>query len=133
MGDMSLRRVISIVLVGALLAVQATPARAGQMLCKMKAPSRTEACSRCDAPRANEANGSLRATDCCRITPRSASEATPIAPAPRPASSHDPLPSVIQPTSSTLMALDAGHQATWIPSAGPPGSERLSRTTILRN
>ncbi|HET9940299.1 MAG TPA: hypothetical protein VFR25_04300 [Candidatus Eisenbacteria bacterium] len=130
---MSLRRVISIVLLGALLAMQAAPARAGRMLCKMKVPARTEACSRCDAPRASEANGSLRATDCCRVTPRSASEATPIAPAPRAASSHDPLPSMMQSASFTFMALDADHQATWIPSGGPPGSERLSRSTILRN
>lgn len=130
---MSLRRVISIVLVGALLALQAPPARAGQMLCKMKAPARTEACSRCDAPKTSEANGSLRATDCCRVTPRSAPETTPAAPAPRAASSHDLLSSTMQPTSFTFMALDADPKATWMASAGPPGSERLSRTTILRN
>ncbi|HEX5032006.1 MAG TPA: hypothetical protein VFX78_11185 [Candidatus Eisenbacteria bacterium] len=130
---MSLRRVISIVLLGALLAVQTTPARAGQMLCKMKAPARTEACSRCDAPRASEANGSIRAADCCRVSPRSDSETTPIVPAARAASSHDLLPSMMQPASLTFMALDADHRAAWTPSAGPPGSERLSRTTILRN
>jgi hypothetical protein len=129
---MNARRILSILVLGALLLAQAPPARAGRMLCPMKMPVRTEPCSRCDAPKASESNGSLRAANCCRIEPAHATEATPLVPASRASSAYDPLPPVAL-ESVSLGAIDADRVGTWIPALGPPGPERLSRITILRN
>lgn len=129
---MNARRSLSILVLGALLLAQAPPARAGRMLCPMKMPVRTEPCSRCDAPKASETNGSLRAANCCRIAPAHATEATPLVPVSRASSAYDPLPPV-ELESVSLGAIDADRVGTWIPALGPPGHERLSRTTVLRN
>jgi len=130
---MNARRFLSILVLGALLLAQAPPARAGRMLCPMKTPVRTEACSRCDAPKESESNGSLRATDCCRITPAHAPEATPLVPASRTSSTQDPLPSVgLEPMSLEVVIAAAGARAC-IGTSAPLGSERFSRTTVLRN
>jgi hypothetical protein len=130
---MNARRSLSILVLGALLLAQAPPARAGRMLCRMKMPARTEACSRCDAPKASESNGSIRAANCCRIMPAHATEATPTAPVSRASSAHDPLqPATIGPV-SIGDAIDADRAHTSMTVSGPPGSERLSRTTVLRN
>jgi hypothetical protein len=130
---MNARRSLSILLLGALLLAQAPPARAGRMLCPMKMPVRTEPCSRCDAPKASESNGSIRAANCCRIAPAHATEATPLVPASRASSAHDPLPPAALESVSLGAAIDADRVGTWIPALGPPGPERLSRTTVLRN
>jgi hypothetical protein len=132
-GDMNARRILSILVLGALLLAQAPQALAGRMLCRMKMPARTEECSRCDAPKASETNGSLRAADCCRIAPAHATEATPLVPVSRTSSAHDPLPPAALEPASLGVAIDADGVGTWIPASGPPGSERLSRTLVLRN
>jgi hypothetical protein len=129
---MNARRILSILVLGALLLAQAPPARAGRMLCPMKMPARTEPCSRCDAPKASESNGSLRAANCCRIAPAHATEATPLVPVSRASSAHDPLPPAAL-ESVSLGAIDADRVGAWIPALGPPGPERFSRTTVLRN
>lgn len=130
---MNARRILSVLILGALLLAQAPPARAGRMLCPMKTPARTEACSRCDAPKAGEANGSLRAANCCRIEPAHATEATPLVPVSRASSAHDPLPPAALELVSFEDTIDADRARTWMDTSGPPGPERLSRTTVLRN
>lgn len=130
---MNARRTMSTVLLAALLLGLPPQAHAGRMLCRMKTPVRTEACSRCDRSSAGDANGWLRAIDCCRVTPGSAAESTPLVPASRVSSSHDPLPAVAQLAVSPSIALDTESATAWTPSTGPPGSERLSRATVLRN
>ena len=130
---MNARRFLSILVLGALFLAQVPPARAGRMHCPMKTPVRTEACSRCDAPKESESNGSLRATDCCRVTPAHAPEATPLVSATRTSPTQDPLPSVGLGSMSLGVVIAAAGAGACFGTSAPLGSERLSRTTVLRN
>lgn len=133
MSAMNARRFISVLALGAFLLAQAAPASAGRMLCRMKMPPRTEACSRCDTPRVGEATASLRATSCCRTTPAPATEAIPLLPVARASTSVDPLPLLAPHAVSIVDASEAIRAGSWLPVLHPPDLERHSRTTVLRN
>ncbi|HTK68288.1 MAG TPA: hypothetical protein VL857_00670 [Candidatus Eisenbacteria bacterium] len=130
---MNARRFISILALGALFMAQAAPASQGHMLCRMKMPARTEACSRCDAPKAGEASPSLRATSCCRTASTPSTEATPLVPASRASAGMDTLPLLVSHAVSAVDASQAIRAGSWLPVLHPPDLERPSRTTVLRN
>src|SRR5262245_56112606 len=133
MSAMNARRYISILALGAILLAQAAPASAGRMLCRMKMPVRTEACSRCDAPKAGEASASLRAASCCRNAPAPVTEATPLMPVSRASMGVDQLPLLTVYAASSVDASEAIRAGSWLPVLHPPDLERHSRTTVLRN
>lgn len=131
---MKARRLIATLALGAVLLAQAPAAHAARMLCPMKKPVRTEACSRCDADRTVDRNGSYRAATCCRITPAPSTETTPLVLSTRTTSaSGDPLALVAPSLTSSLQGLDADPSASTIPPPRSPDPERLSRLTVLRN
>ena len=130
---MNARRILSILVLGALLLAQAPPARAGRMLCPMKRPARTEPCSRCDAPAAVTSKSILRATSCCRTAPAPATESTPLVLSARSASSGDPLPLTVPPAASLLASLDSNASLALPFLSRAPIPDRLARTTVLRN
>ena len=130
---MNARRWLSFLVLGALLLAQAPPARAGRMLCRMKTPARTEACSRCDRTAASESQGVLRAGSCCRIAPAPATESTPLVLSARAPSSDDPLPLAAPPAVSLSSRLDPAAMAAWPLSSRAPIPKPIARTTVLRN
>jgi hypothetical protein len=131
---MKVRRLTAALALGAVLLAQAPATQAARMLCPMKKPARTEACSRCDADRTIDRNGSYRATTCCRIAPVPSTEATPLVLSARaPSSSADPLALVGPSLRSSLQGLDADPSASTISPPRSPDPERLSRLTVLRN
>lgn len=130
---MNARRFISMLALGALFMAQAAPASQGRMLCRMKMPARTEACSRCDAPKAGEASASLRAASCCRTEPASSTDAAPLVPASRASAGIDTLPLLASHAASSVDASQAIRAGSWLPVLHPPDLERPSRTTVLRN
>ena len=77
---MNRQRPISIVILAVLLLAQALPARAGGMICPMKADTRAAqvSCVGCDESRPSAENGLLRSRGCCHMTQGDASDATPV-------------------------------------------------------
>jgi hypothetical protein len=134
---MNRRRSISILVLSTLLLAQALPARAGAMLCPMKAEARVEAsCVGCDEKAPSPENGALRSRGCCHMTQGEAVDATPVVLS----SSRRALASGFQ----DLLAAQVPLLASSVPDgfvralawSAPPGVSLLAsttRTTVLRN
>jgi hypothetical protein len=131
-------RPISIVLLATLLLAQALPARAGAMLCPMKAETRAAqvSCLSCDRSQPSAENGLLRSRGCCHMTQGEASDATPIVlSTSRRALASGPQDLLAAPVPLLASATPDGfvRAVAW---SGPPGVTLLAstiRTTVLRN
>jgi hypothetical protein len=76
---MNRKRSISILVLAALVLAQALPARAGGMLCPMKAETRSQvSCMGCVEKSSSAENGLLRSRGCCHMTQGGAIDATPV-------------------------------------------------------
>ncbi|HET9250669.1 MAG TPA: hypothetical protein VFP58_00960 [Candidatus Eisenbacteria bacterium] len=133
---MNRKRPISIVLLAALLLAQALPARAGAMLCPMKAEARGAqvSCKGCDETTPSAEHGLLRSRGCCHMTQGAAADATPVvlstrrlAPAPQDLLAA-PVPLLASATPDGFVRAIA-----WSAAPGVTLLASTTRTTILRN
>jgi hypothetical protein len=134
---MNRKRILSIVVLAAVLSAQALPAHAGRMLCPMKEESRVQvACTACDAKEPDASSGLFRSRGCCHMEQGSATNETPvILSASRRAASLDEQSLLAAPVRLLASAGPDGavRAMAW---SGPPGSTLLAsklRTTVLRN
>lgn len=134
---MNRRRSVSILVLSALLLAQALPARAGAMLCPMKAEARAQvSCTGCDERTPSAAGGLLRSRGCCHMQQGEAVDATPIVLS----GSRRALASAPQDLLTEAVPLLASSVPDGFVRAiawsGPPATSLLastSRTTVLRN
>jgi hypothetical protein len=134
---MNRRRSVSILVLSALLLAQALPARAGAMLCPMKAEARAQvSCTGCDEKPPSAASGLLRSRGCCHMTQGEAIDATPIVLSGTRralASSQEELLTEAVPLLASSLPDGFVRAIAW---SGPPPPGPLastSRTTVLRN
>lgn len=134
---MNRKRSVSILVLSALLLAQALPARAGAMLCPMKAEASAQvSCAGCDEKSPSAASGLLRSRGCCHMTQGEAIDATPMVLSGTrralPSSPEDLLTEAVPLLASSVP--DGFVRA--IARSGPPATSLLastSRTTVLRN
>jgi hypothetical protein len=135
---MNRNRPISTLLLAALLLAQALPARAGGMLCPMKAETRTAqvSCLGCVESSPSAENGLLRSRGCCHMTQGEAPDATPVVlSASRRALASGPQDLLAAPVPLLASATPDGFVRA-IAWSAPPGVTLLAsttRSTILRN
>lgn len=134
---MNRKRSISIVLLTALLLAQALPARAGAMLCPMKAESSAKvSCMGCVEKAPSAENGLLRSRGCCHMKQGEASDVTPmVLSTSRRALASGPQDLLAAPV-PLLASASPDQFVRAIAWSGPPAVTLLAsttRTTILRN
>lgn len=134
---MNRRRSVSILVLSALLLAQALPARAGAMLCPMKAEARPQvSCTGCDEKSPSAASGLLRSRGCCHMQQGQAVDATPmVLSGTRRALASSPQDLVTEAV-PLLASTQADGFVRAIAWSGPPATSLLastSRTTVLRN
>jgi hypothetical protein len=132
---MPLKRVTSMLVLGALLVGQALPVRAAHKLCPMATPRVKTTCNVCD-PGAPQSQAVLTAGSCCRIAPAEDTQSAPfvVSDARRGVAQGSSDASLSTPAvlaSSVIPSVRAAERAAPPERFSPPPSD--SRTTVLRN
>ena len=135
---MNVKRPISIVLLAALVVTQALPARAGAMLCPMKAEARAAqvSCMGCGESSPSSEKGLLRSRGCCHMTQGVASDVTPVVlSTSRRALASGPQDLLAAPLPLLASASPDGfvRAIAWSTPPGVPLLASTIRTTVLRN